>query len=283
VLDNGLEMPYALGLFLSRYRGLDVVYHTGAVVGGLCQLLTVPAHGLDVVVMTNGAPVSPVALAQRVIDTVLADRVSGPAAPKLATLRRFAHLDGTAWRDDTGQVVGFGKAGRWLGISYLFSPPGPLLRDEGRSLRVAMEDAGLGPFEFDAAELKADAGGRPPRSITMRDCGRAVRLQRLPARAPSVTAAAARLAGRWHGDEIDADAVIAVEKDALVMRLAGVHGHAIVDLTPVAPDLLRMAWRGELPRTMGSLLVESEAGVATGLRIHTFRTRGLTLRRVAER
>lgn len=275
VLDNGLQLPYALGLFMAPYRGLDTVYHTGAVAGGLCQMLTVPSHALDIVVMTNGAAVSPAALAKKVIDTVLADHVQGPSAPKLATPRRFGHLDGTFWRDDGGAVIGFGKVGRTLGISYLFSPPGPLLRDEGRTLCVAAEDAGLGPFEFVVADLLPDRSGRPPRQITMTDGGRPVRLRRVPARAPSVGSMAARLAGRYRSDELDADVVIALEQDALVMRLAGSHGRAVVNLSPVAADLLRMAWRGELPQTMGALLVDGD-----GLRIFTFRTRGARLVRV---
>jgi CubicO group peptidase (beta-lactamase class C family) len=276
-LDNGLQLPYALGLFIARHRGLDLAYHTGAVVGGTAQILTVPAHALDIAIMTNGAAVNPAALAKQVIDVVLAEHVRGPATPKLATLRRFAHLDGTRWRDDDGHVVGFAKVGDQIGISYLFSPPGPLLRDEGRTLRVAAEDAGLGPFEFAVDELRADASGKPPRQITLTDCGRPIRLRRVPARAPSVAAMAARLAGRWRSDELDADAVIAIENDALVLRLAGSHGHAIVDLTPVADDLLRMAWRGERPQTTGSLLVDRD-----GLRIHTFRTRGVRLTRAAD-
>ena len=276
VLDNGLALPYALGLFVVRYRGLDLVYHTGAVLGGASQVLTVPAHGLDIAIMTNGAPVSPAALAKRVIDIVLAEHLDGPVEPRLAGLRRFAHLDGTIWRDDEGAVVGFAKVGNKLGISYLFSPHGPLLRDEGRTLRVAAEDAGLGPFVFDTAELKAGARGQPPRQITVLDCGRPLLLRRVPARAPSVASLAARLAGRYRSDELDADAVIAVENGSLVMRLAGSHGHAVVDLTPVAADLMRMAWRGERSPTMGALLV-----LADGLRISTFRTRGAKLQRVA--
>jgi CubicO group peptidase (beta-lactamase class C family) len=275
-LDNDLVMPYALGLFITRYRGLDLVYHTGAMLGGTCQVLTVPAHALDIVVITNGAPVSPAALAKQVIDTVLADHVSGPATPKLAGMRRFGPLKGTAWCDDDGIVVGFDDVGGQLGISYLCSPPAPLLRDEGPRLRVAMEDAGLGPFEFAFADLRSGGAGKAPRRLTLMDCGRAVTLRRLPARAPSVAALTARLAGRYRSDELDADIVIALEADKLVMRLAGRHGFATVDLQPLAEDLLRMAWRDEKPPTMGSLKVDADGG----LRINTFRTRGLRLQRV---
>lgn len=276
VVDNGLVVPYALGLFITRHRGLDVVYHTGAVLGGTCQVLTVPAHALDIVVITNGAPVSPATLAKQVIDTVLAEHVSGPATPKLAGMRRFGPLKGTTWCDDEGIVIGFDDVGGHLGISYLCSPPAPLLRDEGATLRVAMEDAGLGPFEFSVADLRAGGTGQAPRRLTLRDCGRTVSLRRLPARAPSVAALAARVAGRYRSDELDADIVIALEANQLVMRLAGRHGFATVDLQPLAGDLLRMAWRDEQPPTMGSLKLDADGG----LRINTFRTRGLRLQRV---
>lgn len=276
VLDSGLVMPYALGLFVSRYRGLEIVYHTGAVLGGLCQMLTVPAHALDIVIMTNGAPVSPAALAKRIIDIVLADHVQGPPTPKLASVRRFGHLTGSAWRDDGGIVMGFDDAGGKLGISYLGSPPAPLLRDEGSRLRVAMEDAGLGPFEFEVADLQPDAAGQPPRRLVLHECGRSVPMRRLPAKAPSVTSVASRVVGTYRSEEIDADVVVAMEGGKLVMRFTGSHGFAIVDLQPLAADLLRMAWRGEMPQSTGSLQIDPDGG----LRINTFRTRGLRLRRV---
>lgn len=277
VLDHGLATSYALGLFRTRYRGVEVIYHTGAVFGGLCQMLTVPEHALDLVVMTNGALVSPLALGQRILDTVLGDALHGPAAPKMARIRRFTHLKGTAWRNDEGLVLGFDEVKGLLGVSFLFSPPGPVLRDEGRTLRVAAEDVGLGPFELSVADLRADASGQPPRRLAVADCGRSSTYRRLPSRAPTVAAVAARLAGRWRSDDLDADAVIALEDGALVMRLAGLHGEAVVDLAPVAADLLRMTWRGEQPATTGSLVLEGRDGPATGLRIHTFRTRGLRL------
>jgi hypothetical protein len=103
----------------------------------------VPAHALDIVVITNGAPVSPAALAKQVIDTVLADQVSGPATPKLAGMRRFGPLKGTAWCDDDGIVVGFDDVGGHLGISYLCSPPAPLLRDMTEELAADAESTTL--------------------------------------------------------------------------------------------------------------------------------------------
>lgn len=278
VLANGLALPYALGLFVTRHRGLDVVYHTGAVLGGSCQVLTVPSHALDIVIITNGAPVSPATLAKQVIDTVLADHLSGPPAPKLASTRRFGPLKGTAWHDDGGIVIGFDDVGGHLGISYLCSPPAPLLRDEGPTLRVAMEDAGLGPFEFSVTDLRADGAGKAPRRLTLTDCGRPMHLRRLPARAPSLAALAARVAGRYRSDELGADIVIDLEADKLVMRLAGRHGFATVDLQALAADLLRMAWRDEHPATTGSLKVDDDGS----LRINTFRTRGLRLQRVLD-
>ncbi|WP_160330927.1 serine hydrolase domain-containing protein [Xanthomonas massiliensis] len=68
LLNNGSTTSYGLGLASGRYRGLDMLYHSGGVLGGACQMLKAPAVGLDVIVMTNAGDVDPMQLANRVID-----------------------------------------------------------------------------------------------------------------------------------------------------------------------------------------------------------------------
>eukprot|EP01034_Spumella_vulgaris_P044516 gene44516-55381_t len=72
-LNNGVEVPYALGLMRHLYRGVEVVHHAGGVIGGTCQMLTVPSHALDIVIMTNGAPVNAMDLSKRVVDIMLGE------------------------------------------------------------------------------------------------------------------------------------------------------------------------------------------------------------------
>src|SRR5262249_3405173 len=92
-LNNGSVSPYALGLMRHGYRGVEVIHHAGGVIGGASQLITVPAHELDVVILSNGALARPTTLAEQVIDAVLGDAVLG-AAEARATPERFAAVNG---------------------------------------------------------------------------------------------------------------------------------------------------------------------------------------------
>jgi D-aminopeptidase len=70
-LDNGLLTTYALGLMVERYRGVEVIHHGGTVIGGHCQMLTTPAHGVDIVLISNGIKASLFDLANQVLEAVL--------------------------------------------------------------------------------------------------------------------------------------------------------------------------------------------------------------------
>jgi hypothetical protein len=50
--------------------------------GGNSQMITVPAHGLEISIMINGAPASAAVLAYRVIDALLAGRLNLAIAPR---------------------------------------------------------------------------------------------------------------------------------------------------------------------------------------------------------
>ena len=71
-LNNGQPTPYALGLMVTEHRGAATLQHAGGVVGGACQMVTVPEYGLDLILMTNG----PAAMR-----TPSTSRSPAPAAP----------------------------------------------------------------------------------------------------------------------------------------------------------------------------------------------------------
>ncbi|MFD2270894.1 serine hydrolase domain-containing protein [Undibacterium arcticum] len=41
-LNNGFLHPYGLGLIRENYRGVEIIQHSGGVIGGSCQMLTAP-------------------------------------------------------------------------------------------------------------------------------------------------------------------------------------------------------------------------------------------------
>jgi CubicO group peptidase (beta-lactamase class C family) len=70
-LTNGDTIDYALGLFISDYRGLHRVEHSGATAGYRADLLRFPGRGLAVAVLCNAASANPVAYANQLVDSLL--------------------------------------------------------------------------------------------------------------------------------------------------------------------------------------------------------------------
>jgi len=94
---------YGFGLMQLNYRGVRTIQHGGTVFGGRCQLLKVPDHGIDVVMMSNASDIFPAELTDRVLDVLLEGKLGLPLAPaEGANARRFA---GTYYSAQTGDEV----------------------------------------------------------------------------------------------------------------------------------------------------------------------------------
>ena len=53
---DGSVGNYALGLWLTHYRGRPVLFHSGAVIGGTAMMLTFPEDGLDIAQQYRNLP-----------------------------------------------------------------------------------------------------------------------------------------------------------------------------------------------------------------------------------
>ena len=78
VLNDGKPVTYALGLVVDRYRGARRVAHGGSWAGFRAQLTRFPDLGTSIIVLCNLAEAGPGALAARVADLVLGERLTGP-------------------------------------------------------------------------------------------------------------------------------------------------------------------------------------------------------------
>jgi len=81
-LTNSVSTGYGLGLFITRYRGVDIVSHPGSWTGSNAQMIKVPAAGLDVVVLVNRYDVSSVLLTDKILDACLPSLEPAPTSPK---------------------------------------------------------------------------------------------------------------------------------------------------------------------------------------------------------
>jgi hypothetical protein len=274
-LAHGRLVPYGFGLQLEPLRGLAVLQHGGTVLGGSCHMLTVPGHALDVVLMANGAPGSLAELAGCIVEAVLGEPAF-PAPPE-RRVPSAAHpgLHGARYATPEGDmVVGFADAGGSLALSLHNSPPLPLV-EEGGALHLPFSRSVTGPYRLDVP-----SGGPAPEALELDDaCGR-LPLLRLPEAPPAVAEAGVPLLGRYRVPDLDAQAVIAFEGEALVLRIASPFGPNVLRLTPWAPDLFAWNPDGPLAAMGGTLAVARHQGRPGGLRLHTLRTRHLHFQRL---
>lgn len=267
---------------MERYRGVEVVHHGGTVIGGSCQMLTVPAHGLDVIILANGAAVSPSELAWRVIDTVLGEENLPLPPERGAASADYPGLAGALYAAPAeAMVIGFGDAAGRLGLMVHNSPPLPLRVEEG-ALCLDFRNSVTGPYRVELADTDPAAAAAPA-CLTLIDGGTRRRLERLPP-APPLHQAGAALVGHYACADLAAQAEIAFEGEALVLRLASPFGPNRLLLTACAPDLFSWKFSGALAALGGTLRVEcaGDGESISGLRLDSLRTRRLYFARLGE-
>ena len=278
-LSTGMAMPYALGLFRHPYRGVEVIHHAGAVLGATSQMITVPGHGLDIMIMANGAPVSTVALGFQIIDALLGDAQLGAAVEHLPSAGHEALLGKRYHAAATGAVIGFDAVAGKLALSWFGGRSAPLRREGGEAV-LASEDSALNPVSIALEQLDGDTA---PAMLTISDGGHLLRCERLPDM-PSVDIGdlGRQLAGRYRAPDLEADALIELDGDLITLQLQGRQGRNAYRLKPLSADvLLAEALDPMLGAIGGSGLVnvDREAGHVVGLRLDTTRLRQLRITR----
>ena len=277
-LDNGETLPYALGLMRHSYRGVEVIHHAGGVVGGTCQMLTLPAHELDIILILNGAPLNPMELAWRIVDHLLGPQHLRPVVPR-PDMARFRPLAGMRYRDPaSGLVIEFADLGGRLALkSWNLMPVA--MHDDGAVLRVGVEDMPESGIEIAVADLLAGQGA--PLVLPVVRGGRPLQLQRLPIEPPANASAGAALVGRYRASDLAADVRITLQGQSLQMTLQADAPAVHCVLQAWAPEVFGLSVPGVPEVPLGGVLsVQREAGEVAGLYLDTFRSRRLWLERL---
>jgi len=79
VLTNGDSISYAMGQFISRYRGLDIIEHGGSDAAFRTHLLRFPKQRVSIVVLANEASLNASGIAYKIADIYLKKELA-PAA-----------------------------------------------------------------------------------------------------------------------------------------------------------------------------------------------------------
>jgi hypothetical protein len=278
-LNNGAVVPYGFGLMRYPYRGVEVIQHAGGVIGGTCQMLTVPSHGLDIIIMANinGELFNSAVFANQVVDAMLGDALVTPAEAKVPAAAYPAMLGRRYASPASGFVIGFGDAGGDLGLAILNLPPMPL-NSSGDRLHTNFTDIAAGPYALSREAWVAD--GPPPATLEFSEAGFTETLHLLPEAGPALALAGAPLAGAYRAPDLDADATVYFEGELLRLRVAGRFGGTLATLEAFSDDVF--GWHMDAPELplRGVLTVERKDGHITGFRIDTMRTRHMLFERL---
>ncbi|WP_051278044.1 serine hydrolase domain-containing protein [Solimonas flava] len=266
---GGTEGDYGLGLIRRPYRGVTLLGHAGAVIGGLAECVKVPEHGLDIALLANRSDVPTAELVKRIVDLVLGERLAPP--PPRATVAGSAAFEGLYCHAYSGQLLGVVASGEHLAADFagLKLP----LWQRGDDLVAA---GSVGDVVFRRPAGAADAPG----DLDVIECGIAQRFRRLGAAPDALSAGAAALAGRYRSAELPAEAEIFEVDGRWLLGVQARHGRTLYAMTPLDVDLWSIALAdGSLPYRQ-LLTVARDGAQVSGLQLSSLRTRRLAFARV---
>lgn len=98
VLNDGTQIPYALGVIVNRHGAHRTVSHGGSTGGYATFLTRYPDAGLSIAVLCNGSSLRPTALANAIADEVLGPVPAEPALPRPAMSAEERARQTRTWR-----------------------------------------------------------------------------------------------------------------------------------------------------------------------------------------
>ncbi|HYE51858.1 MAG TPA: serine hydrolase domain-containing protein [Azospirillaceae bacterium] len=223
---DGTEGIYGFGLVRQDYRGLVTLGHAGGVVGGRSEVLSVPEHRLDVVVIVNRSDVSAIQLARQVIDRVIGE---GALRPPRAPDADAAALAGHWLTADSRQYFRLAVEQGHLAID-LGGGPEALERGADGALRFARTDIGV-------LEMRPGAPGSDGAVTELRfvHCGNGETARRVVDPAGAPTSVPEELRGRFASDEAAAEALVEEAGGEATLTLAGRYGRTRHSLHRLGP------------------------------------------------
>jgi hypothetical protein len=246
-----------------RYRGIETVSHPGGVMGGNSQMLKVPSHGLDVIVMVNRADVSGLLLVNEILDACLTDLA--PLRPSV----RDPLATGTFRLPRTGRVV-----------QLLVQEERQIVSIDGMDMPVEPDDQGVlwpaGIFQGYTKQGINLLGDRAhPTAIVLDDFGNIDELIHVAADEPENLDP---VVGHYRAEGVGVEATIHGTNEGARLRTNGGFGTAEFRLEYLATGIWRAKSLGKMP--WGGIL--SFAADGTRFQFFTFRTWALPFRRIED-
>lgn len=266
---------YGLGLVVSRYRGIETLRHAGGVLGGASEMICLPAVGLNIVVLSNGAKgASPANLAQAILDVLLPETLGDPTP--VAVSAQYASKLGDYGSVGTGMVYSLEAEGQSLALRVAKGPRATALEvcpDGWLQTGIAAGFTGLGrirvrPAAADCEGLVIEFAGRRERHVRIAG-------SMLP---PTETA---QIVGQYASEESGIAAEIRDTGSGTVLRTWDSWGSTEFDLISLGGGWLQVRGKAE-EDLFGGVIHFADSRAGRGFRLNTARTRGLTFHSIAD-
>lgn len=275
-LSNGFEIDYGLGLNHIEYRGVSIVCHSGSVIGGTSQMVTVPEHELDIVVLTNSFnKPGAIEVGDRILDALLGHDGNVPAE-ELVPLRGYESLIGTSYHSPTtGMLIGFVESDGKVALKILNSAPIPLRQNDGE-LELPRRLTATGPYRFaiDRQHIGADVSEH----LELSEAGNIEQMRRLPTQPPKAEELKAFVGSYWCSD-LHAGASVTLGDNAFRVTIAGHGGGSTLDAIPLSRDVFACQGGEPTVPVTASLDLQRRDDAVVGFRLNTLRTRHLKFTR----
>ena len=161
-LNNGKQIEYALGLFISKYRGLPIVAHDGANFGYRTTLVRFPEQRFSVICLCNLGTSNPLRLSYEVADLYLGGQLAPDPQP--AAHAKVDPQPFTGWYRDPeshsayqlsvadGDIVALGTHFKPRDANHFVAAPGAeialdRLQNGGTRATLTLEDSAPQVFE----------------------------------------------------------------------------------------------------------------------------------------
>ena len=76
-LNNGEQLKYARGVFVTPYKGYKTINHSGRDLGMRSQLISLPNENLSIIIFSNSENINAVNLSYRVLDLFIEEKTKG--------------------------------------------------------------------------------------------------------------------------------------------------------------------------------------------------------------
>jgi D-aminopeptidase len=277
--SSGATGDYCLGLTREHYRGVEIVHHAGAVLGCNSQMLTVPAHALDVILIFNRMDANASAMALKVVDTLLENAELAPP-PQPIDAEGHDDLAGHWYAADSHRLLSI--------VSHPVEGRAPVLAlAVHQQVMAVLQQTNHGLSMISPSHgaihlhLPPDAA-RKPDQLEFTDSGHRETFMRLPQQGPAASDLAAEWVGSYRQADFDLDFRMILEDDVLYLDLRPKYGQGRLRLDPLSATVCGFKLMGSSPAPVlasGSISIARHNGRVTGLWLNSSRTRNLWLER----